>query len=214
MRGYSLRYADILGIPFDFAAKPVVAPPQAPRETIQVRAVKPERDALEIRFPRVQGYRVELPQDRLEADFNEDSVFELSPDIVGPSITKNSGIIGADVDLSLKHLGDMRHSSLVLHLTKRLLYTKWRDAGEDPQLYLFGQLKRITKEWLDTCLVCVGETYPAQLMYQELADTACERITSAITRKTIGKSRWAQQVTSTSLPRRWTVGRETHAGAM
>lgn len=185
---FNVEYADILGIPFDFAAKPVVAPPQAPRETIQVKAVRPERDALEIRFPRVQGYRVELPEDRLEADFNDDSVFELSPDIVGPSITKNSGIIGADVDLSLKHLGDMRHSSLVLHLTKRLLYTKWRDAGEDPQLYLFGQLKRITKEWLDTCLVCVGGTYPAQLMYQELADTACERITSAITRKTIGKS--------------------------
>lgn len=185
---FNVEYADILGIPFDFAAKPVVAPPQAPRETIQVKAVKPERDALEIRFPRVQGYRVELPTERLEAEFNEDSVYELSPDIVGPSITKNSGIIGADVDLSLKHLGDMRHSSLVLHLTKRLLYTKWRDAGEDPQLYLFGQLKRITKEWLDTCLVCVGETYPAQLMYQELADTACERITAAITRKTIGKS--------------------------
>ena len=36
--------------------------------------------------------------------------------------------------------------------------------------------------------MCVGGTYPAQLMYQELADTACERITAAITRKTVGKS--------------------------
>ncbi len=30
-------------------------------------------------------------------------------------------------------------------------------------------------------LVCKGGTYPAQLMYQELADMACERITNAIT---------------------------------
>jgi len=52
---FNVEYADILGIPFDFAAKPVVAPPQAPRETIQVKAVRPDRDALEIRFPRVQG---------------------------------------------------------------------------------------------------------------------------------------------------------------
>ena len=185
---FNVEYADILGIPFDFAAKPVIAPPQAPRETIQVKAVRPDRDALEIRFPRVQGYRVELPEDRLEAEFNDDSTFELSPDIVGPSITKNAGIIGEDVDLSLKHLEDMRHSSLVLHLTKRLLYTHWRDAGDDPQLYLFGQLKRITREWLDKHLVCVGGTYPAQLMYQELADRACQRITAAITRKTMGKS--------------------------
>ena len=63
---FNVEYADILGIPFDFTAKPVVAPPQPPRETIQVRAVRPERDHLEIRFPRVAGYRVELPEERLD----------------------------------------------------------------------------------------------------------------------------------------------------
>jgi len=183
---FNVEYADVLGVPFDFTAKPVVAPPQPPRETVQVRAIRPERDALEIRFPRVEGYRVELPEERLTAEFNEDSVLELTPDIVGPSITKNAGIIGEDVDLNLEHLGDMRRSTLLFHVAKRLLYTKWRDPGEDPKLYLFGQLKRITKQWLDTCLVCKGDTYPAQLMYQELADMACERITAGITRSLIG----------------------------
>ncbi len=62
-----------------------MAPPQPPRETVQVKAVRPERDHLEIRFPRV------------------------------------------------------------FHLTHRLLYTKWRDPGEPPKMYLFGQLERITK---------------------------------------------------------------------
>ena len=185
---FNVEYADILGIPFDFTAKPVIAKPVPPRETIQVKAVRPERDALEIEFPRVQGYRVELPQDRLEAEFNDDSSFVLSPDVVGPSVTRNAGIIGQDVDLSLKHLGDMRYSTLVMHLAMRLLYTKWRDEGEEPKLYLFPQLSRIVKQWLDKHLFCVGETYPAQLMYQELADIACDRITTAITRKTLGKS--------------------------
>ncbi len=184
---FNVEYADVLGIPFDFTAKPVVAPPQSPRETIQVKAVRPERDSLEIRFPRVQGYRVELPEERLTAEFNDDSILELTPDLVGPSITKNAGIIGEDVDLSLKHLGDMRRSSLLFHVAKRLLYTKWRDPGKEPKLYLFGQLKRITRQWLDTCLVCKGGTYPAQLMYQELADMACERITAGITRSLVGE---------------------------
>ncbi len=184
---FNVEYADILGIPFDFTAKPVVAPPQPPRETIQVRAVRPERDPLEIRFPNVAGYRVELPQEKLIAEFNQDSVLELNPTIVGPSIVNNAGIIGQDIDLSLKHLEDLRRSSLLLHLTKRLLYTKWRDQNEDPKLYLYGQLKRITKQWLDTCLVCKGGTYPAQLMYQELADIACERITAGITRALVGE---------------------------
>ncbi|WP_419625829.1 BPTD_3080 family restriction endonuclease, partial [Thiolapillus sp.] len=184
---FNVEYADVLGIPFDFTAKPVVAPPQPPRETIQVKAVRPERDALEIRFPRVAGYRVELPEERLTASFNDDSVLELTPDLVGPSETRNAGIIGEGVDLNLEHLGDMRRSTLLFHLTQRLLYTKWRDPGEEPKLHLFGQLKRITRQWLDCCLVCKGGTYPAQLMYQELADMACERITAGVTRALIGE---------------------------
>ncbi|MBS0366086.1 MAG: DEAD/DEAH box helicase family protein [Proteobacteria bacterium] len=182
----NVEYADVFGVPFDFTAKPVIAPPQPPRETVQVKAIIPERDALEIRFPRVEGYRVELPEDRLRAQFNEDSNLVLSPDLVGPSHTRNAGIIGETVDLNLKHLGDVRTSTLLMHLTKHLLYTKWRDPGEEPRLYLFGQLKRITKEWLETCLTCKGDTYPALLLYQDLADMACERITAAITREFLG----------------------------
>ena len=179
---FNVEYADVLGIPFDFTAKPVIAPPQPPRETVQVKAVRPDRDSLEIRFPRVAGYRVELPEERLEAHFDKDSVMELTPDLVGPSITKNEGIIGEGIELSLEHLGDLRRLTLLFHLVKHLIYTKFRDAGEEPKLFLFGQLKRIVKEWLDQCLVCKGGAYPAQLMYQELADMACSRITDAISR--------------------------------
>src|SRR6266571_1694767 len=178
---FNVEYADILGIPFDFTAKPVVAPPQPPRETIQVRAVRPERDALEIRFPRVVGYRVELPEERLTAKFPDDSTLVLTPDLVGPTKTRNQGIIGEAVDLDLEHLEETRLSTVLFKLTQRLLYTKWRDAGEAPKLHLFGQLKRITREWLDKHLVCRGGTYPALLLYQDLADIACNRITAAIT---------------------------------
>jgi type III restriction enzyme len=62
---FNVEYADVFGIPFDFTAKPVISPPQPPRETVQVKAMRPERDALEIQFPRVEGYRVELPEERL-----------------------------------------------------------------------------------------------------------------------------------------------------
>ena len=98
---FNVEYADILGIPFDFTAKPVIAPPAKPRETIRVHAIKPERDHLEISFPRVEGYRVELPDTRLEAKFGPDHVLKLTPALVGPSITQNQGI-GEGVDLTLK----------------------------------------------------------------------------------------------------------------
>ena len=183
---FNVEYADVFGIPFDFTAKPVIAPPQPPRETVTVKAIKPARDHLEIRFPRVEGYRVELPEDHLEATFTADSILELTPDLVGPSITQNSGIIGKSANMSLKHLEGMRQSTVLYELTKRLLYTKFRDAGEEPKLHLFGQLKRITKQWLDSCLVCKGSTYPALLLYEQLADMACHRITNGITAAYLG----------------------------
>lgn len=184
---FNVEYADVLGIPFDFTAKPVVASPQKPRETIQVKAMRPDRDDCEIRFPRVQGYRTELPEDRLTADFNNDSVLELTPDLVGATETRNSGIIGETVDLNLVHTGDIRPSQVIYELTSHLLLTRFRDADGDPQLNLFGQLKRIVRQWIEGCLVCKGGTYPAQLKYKMLADMACERILAGITRSYLGK---------------------------
>lgn len=178
---FNVEYADVLGIPFDFAAKPVVVVPVPPRQTIQVKAVRPDRDALEITFPRVMGYRVELPNERLTAKFTNDSIVFLTPELTGPSQTQNSGIVGESVNLTVAHLRDTRPSTVLYHLTTHLLYTKWRDPGEDAKLHLFGQLKRIVKEWLDTRLICKGDTYPAQILYRHLADMACDRITAAIT---------------------------------
>ena len=183
---FNTEYADVLGIPFDFTAKPVVAPPQKPRETVQVKAIRPERDHLEIRFPRVKGFRVELPEERLTANFNAESGMEITPELVGAAETENAGIIGAPVNLNLAHTGDVRPSQIVYELTSHLLLNKWRDEDGEPQMHLFGQLKRIASDWLNNYLVCKGGTYPAQLKYKTLADMASEKITHAITRAHIG----------------------------
>ncbi|MBU6359654.1 MAG: DEAD/DEAH box helicase family protein [Chloroflexi bacterium] len=185
---FDVEYADVLGIPFDFTATPVIPKPTRPHETIHVKAMRPERDALEIQFPRVQGYRVELPEERLEAIFTEDSKLVLTSELIGPPITRIEGIIGEGVDLDLVHTGDLRSSTLLFNLTQHLL-NKWRDPNGEQKLHLFGQLKRITKQWLDTCLECKGGTYPAQLMYQQIADMACNRITTAIVQAEHAKAR-------------------------
>lgn len=178
---FDAEYADVFGIPFDFTAKPIVVKPKVPRESIHVQAVRPDRDALEIKFPRIVGYRVDLPNERLQANFTENSALNLTPELVGPSITRNEGIIGEGADMTVKHLDDVRQSTVLFHLSKHLLYTKFRDPGDEPKLHLFGQLKRIAKQWMDEgYLRCSGSTYPAQLLYQEIADMACERIKAAI----------------------------------
>lgn len=185
---FDVEYADVLGIPFDFTASPVVTKPTKPKHSYQVKALRPEFDHKEIKFPRVSGYRVEPPSEGLSADFNNDSKLVLTPELVGPTITNNAGIIGKPVELTLEYTKDLRRSTLIYELTQRLLITKWRDQNEEPKFHLFGQLKRITRQWLDNYLVCNGSTYPAQLMYQELADMACEKITAGITNSMMGSN--------------------------
>lgn len=185
---FNVEYADVLGIPFDFTAQPVIVKQQPPRETVRIAAVRPNRDALEITFPRVTGYRVELPDERLAAHFTADSLLHLTPALVGPSITHNQGILGEGVDLTVQHLHDVRPATILFNLTKYLLYTKFRDPGQEPKLHLFGQLKRITRQWLEGgYLRCSGGTFPAQVLYQEIAEMACERIRTAITEALIGE---------------------------
>jgi type III restriction enzyme len=153
---------------------------------VQVKALR-EREHLEIRFPRVAGYRTELPETRLTAEFTADSKLELTPDLVGATETRNSGIIGETVDLNLVHTGDVRRSQVVYELTSHLVLSKYRNADGEPQLNLFGQFKRIAREWIDGYLDCKGGTFPAQLKYRMLAEMACNRIEAAITRAELGR---------------------------
>src|SRR5262249_21091573 len=145
---FNVEYADILGIPFDFAAKPVVAPPKRPKATVRVQALK-ERAALEITFPRVEGYRVELPDERIVANFTNDSRLVLTPEEVGPCKVFLEGIVGEGVELDTAILEAVRPSSISFHLAKHLLYTRFRDLGQEPPLHLFSQIKRITRQWID-----------------------------------------------------------------
>ena len=177
---FDVEYADVLGVPFDFAARPTVVKPVPPRTYTHVRAVRPERDHLEIEFPRVVGYRHDPPKEDLIAEFTDDSVLDLTPDLVGPTETRNEGIIGEGIDLTLVHTGKLRPSQVAFHLTARLLETKWRDDNGEIKLHLFGKLKSVVSQWLEEWLKCRGGTYPAQLMYLSLADMACERIAAAV----------------------------------
>jgi type III restriction enzyme len=186
---FNVEYADVLGIPFDFTAKPVVAPPTAGKDTVRVHAVRPDRDALEITYPRVEGYRVELPEERLEANFKPDHRLELTPELVGSTSVQMRGLVGEGAELNLDHLDEVRESTVLFHLTRHLLYHTYREPNEPPKLHLFGQMKRIARQWLDGgYLDCKAGTKPAQLLYLELTERAANKIKAAITESLVGEN--------------------------
>ena len=178
---FAVEYADIMGIPFNFTAKPQVAPVKPPRKTTQVRAVR-ERATLEIVFPRVTGYRVKLPKHNLKAKFTDDAKLVLTPEMVGPGQTQMAGIVGEDVMISAAEAKEKRSSTIAYDLSKHLLYKFFTDEDQQPKMYLFGEIKRIARQWIDGgYLECRGDTGKWMLEYPNIADQAAERIKNAIT---------------------------------
>ena len=175
------EYADVLGVPFDFTDKPTVIPPTKPQKVTHVHALRPERDALEIHFPRVGGYRVELPDERLTSTFSPDSTVTLTPENVGPTNTRNQGIVGLPEDLRPDRNRNIRTATIAFHLAWDLLRRHLRDRNEEPKLQLFGPVKQIVTEWLEGgYLVCQRGTHRGQVLYEVIAQKACERIYNAI----------------------------------
>ena len=180
---FDVEYADVLGIPFDFTAEPVVVRPIKPKRVIQVHAVRPERDHLEISFPRVDGYSIELPSERLEATFDENSYLELTPELVGPTQTHNEGILGEGVVLTRDSIATVRKATLAFYLAKHLLVHHFKGSNNAPKFHLLGDLIRIAREWLEGgFLICKGNTIPSQILYTTVADEACNRIEKAVVR--------------------------------
>lgn len=128
------------------------------------------------------GISKELKRDIISASFTENSSYTLTMEEVGPNITKMSGIVGLEEELSPKELlENMRDNTIAMHLTSFLL-THITESGETPPLHLFGQLNTIVKEWLAKYLYCQLGTYKAQVLYRVIAEQVCERIKRAIYR--------------------------------
>jgi type III restriction enzyme len=75
------EYAEVFGIPFSFIPTVGTAKPVVQKEVHRVHAL-PERSHLEISFPRVIGYRWDMPTEHLSAEFTPDSTLTLRTDEV------------------------------------------------------------------------------------------------------------------------------------
>ena len=80
----------------------------------------PDRAAAQIAFPRLAGYRIELPDEELWADFAEGSRLTLSTADM-PTETVMSGLIGIGGTHTLDELRGKRDQEIAFHLTRRIM---------------------------------------------------------------------------------------------
>jgi len=190
---YEPEYAEVYGVPFAFipcagSGKP---PKRGPLPT-RVRALE-ERSTLEITFPRLIGYRYDITQEKLKANFSDICKYAISAADV-PTLTVNAPIVGESSIHTLDELRSRREQEVAFLLAKLTLekYFRWDGTQKtdrptehyfdsDVQAWLFPQVLQISKQWMQECVTYKGNTYPQLLLLNEFAHDAADCIYHAIT---------------------------------
>jgi type III restriction enzyme len=187
-------YADVFGVPFSFIpCSKVGGPPKPGPEVRRVHALD-ERIGSEITFPRLLGYRYDIPDEELSYAFNKDSKFTLSTADL-PIKTENAPIVGEHVILNLDELKDRRPQEVAFKLAKLVLEKYFRQDGEhrkdrppehrfdaEVKTWRFPRVLEITRRWLDECVICKAKTFPQMLLLVEWAHDAADKIYQSIVR--------------------------------
>ncbi|MGH8906224.1 MAG: BPTD_3080 family restriction endonuclease [Egibacteraceae bacterium] len=177
---FTPEYADVYGVPFQFIPTVAKTRDLDLKPTRRVRA-EPDRAHAQITFPRLAGYRIELPDEPLHADFDDDSRLVLSTADL-PTTTEVSGIAGSSSTHTLEGLRAKRNQEIAFELAKLVLERHVTDSG-DPQPWRFPEVLAIAKAWLASCVDCHDGTFPGLLLLGAQADRAASRIFGSILRQ-------------------------------
>jgi len=140
------EYANVYGIPFAFIpGERAGVDPLPPKPAIEVRSV-PGREHFRIEFPRVTGYRIEMPDEELYFDAQATGTYVVRPDTV-PLTTEVAGIVGAG-ETHRNDIDDPRSARVAFELALRVLKTYFASDDGDQKPWLFPRLLDFTKAWL------------------------------------------------------------------
>ncbi|MGH3797617.1 MAG: BPTD_3080 family restriction endonuclease [Pseudonocardiaceae bacterium] len=175
---FTAEYADVLGVPFRFIPTVAQTRDVTMRPTRAVHA-EPDRAHAQITFPRLTGYRVELPAERLFADFRPDTMLALSTADF-PTRTEMIGVVGEAETLTLDELRDARDQQVAYELAK-VLVQRYLAVDGQPRPWLFPQVVRLVRQWMLEQVDYHDDAFPGLLLVAQQAHRAAEKIIHAIT---------------------------------
>lgn len=183
---FEAEYANVYGVPFMFigGTPPKDTPPPLPATHVHTVA---GRENLRIVFPRLDGYRLEVPDEQL---WLPDS---LEPFVVGPGTvptwTESAPVVGTP-ELVEDEIGAIRPRAVAYQLAKRLVqhhFALGEDVDEhgvkaEPKPWLFPRLAELCAQWVDRAVVVKPGWHLGHLAkYAQWRARACDAVYTAIT---------------------------------
>ncbi len=148
------EYARIIGVPFNTfkGGKTVVTKPQKPK-TI-VRAL-PERNAMEIRFPNITGYRSDNIYGSLIADYSELPKFKLDFNKIPYQTVLETVVNGESTLLKTDYL-ELRDSQVIYYFAHLMIREYYTSIEHGQQFQRFPDIRHIVETWYNNQLEIVG----------------------------------------------------------
>lgn len=177
-RKFEPEHAEVYGVPFAFI--PSDRPPPTPvpqRPAILVEAV-PERADLEIRFPKLDGYRSEVTDPYLDAVF-DGPPFVVDRDTVA-LWTQTQGILGGSEEQDLSDVRDARPQRVAFEIAKVIVERHMSMLEGDPRPWLFQQVAGICRRFLTEAVQLVDDSTVGMLLLAEGGHRAAEHVFNAI----------------------------------
>jgi len=162
------EYAHIIGVPFKFF-KGGESEIQPPLQYATLRAL-PERDDLEISFPNVVGYRIELDEGPLRADFSATPDYEINTTQLPVESILGSAFSDEQHTLEIRSkLEQIRDQQVIYNIAQQWMKVDFVDDQRNPRLEKFVEVRRIVEQWYEQKLKVIGETdtvYKRMLHYE------------------------------------------------
>ena len=162
---YPPEYAHIIGVPFKMFKGGESTGVIVPKEYKTIEALPSRQKEFEITFPNVTGYRVELEEDALKADFSNMENYELDGSKIPTQTIMFTAFSEEKGELNVEQVKTMRDQSVIFAVTKDLIKLKFSEGGE--RFDKFNQLKQIVTEWYFNKVYCKGDTFKQMLLYDD-----------------------------------------------
>lgn len=176
------EYASIYGIPFAFIPSDKNPPPaDPPKPATEVYSVE-GREHLRIRFPRLIGYRLEVPDELPVLDDSRDIPrLTVSPETV-PGWVQAAGVAGASELDSLADDEPMRLQAAAFAIAHRLIENQMKTPRGERRPWFFPELSRICLDFLMR-YVDIAPDYDNALRLAEVQLRLADAVYEAITRQ-------------------------------
>jgi type III restriction enzyme len=147
------EYAHIIGVPFQMFRGGKTEPPPPSVDLTHIAPI-PARQAMEITFPNVTGYRLENVEGEIKYDFSKIENYEM---FGMPTVTEMASPISPNKEvLEVKSVLEKREQELFFLITKELIKYHFSDEEGNPHFQQFSQLKSIVEEWYNTKVVVLN----------------------------------------------------------